>query len=189
MNKNLPKLLLHICCAPDEAYVIKLLKDDYELHCFFSNSNIYPLQEYQLRLDEARKVAGMFSIPFTADPYSPNTWNEAIKDLTDTAEGGARCRECFLLRMKRTAEFCSLIRWPAFTTVMSISPHKKISVLNETGEAAAAEYGISYGSFDFKKKDGFKKSMELSKELNLYRQNYCGCRLSLIERDKRNISA
>ncbi|MCX7725715.1 MAG: epoxyqueuosine reductase QueH [Chitinispirillaceae bacterium] len=178
-------LLLHICCAPDEAWVVKSLKDEYNLHCFFYNPNIYPLSEYTLRLEEARKVAEYYNVPFTAGEYDNELWEEAIKPFSHLPEGSERCRHCFIYRFNRTAEFCKKSGFSVFTSVMSISPHKKISVLNESGKMCASKYNVEYACFDFKKKDGFKKSIELSKELGLYRQDYCGCRYSLTERDLR----
>jgi predicted adenine nucleotide alpha hydrolase (AANH) superfamily ATPase len=184
-----PKLLLHVCCAPDEAYVVHTLKEDYDLACFFCNPNITPFEEYDLRLNEARNVAGKYSVPFTADAYVPDLWEAAIADAAGTPEGGERCRRCFLLRLRRTAAFCKANGWPSFTTVMSISPHKSIALLNECGMAAARESGVRYEPFDFKKKDGFRYSTVLSKQLGLYRQDYCGCRLSRNERDLRKRKA
>lgn len=180
-----PPLVLHICCAPDEAWVIHTLGVDYELHCFFCNPNIAPPDEYELRLAEAQRVAGHYRVSFTADTYDPATWDEAVTPYCDSPEGGERCRRCFDLRLKRTAEFCARSGFPTFTTVMSVSPHKRIGMLNESGIAAAAAYGVEYCCFDFKKKDGFRQSITLSNELGLYRQDYCGCRLSRAERDKR----
>lgn len=179
------KLVLHICCAPDEAWVVHSLKGAYDLHCFFCNPNISPENEYDLRLKEARKVADLYEIPFTADIYEPQTWEEAVSEVANTPEGGERCRRCFLLRLNRTALFCKQNGFTHFTTVMSVSPHKRIEMLNETGAYVADQYGLVYEPFDFKKKDGFKKSIILSKDLGLYRQNYCGCRLSKVERDER----
>jgi predicted adenine nucleotide alpha hydrolase (AANH) superfamily ATPase len=173
-----PKLLLHICCAPDEAYAVDLIKDDYDLHCFFCNPNIFPSEEYDLRLSEAKKAAKIYGVPFTWDEYDYNLWTEAVKGLTDTPEGGARCRACFLLRLTRAAEACASMGWPAFGTVMSVSPHKKAPMLDEAGTEAASIHNVSYVPFDFKKKDGFRKSVILSERLGLYRQNYCGCELS-----------
>lgn len=181
-----PKLLLHICCAPDEAWVVHTLADHYSLHCFFCNPNIAPEAEYTLRLQEAEKVARHYNVPFSADEYDPDSWETAVAPFFHTPEGGERCFHCFALRLLRTARFCRSIAFPAFTTVMSISPHKRITTLNETGTAAAKEYGVRYECFDFKKKDGFKKSITLSNELGLYRQDYCGCRFSRTERDERN---
>jgi len=181
-----PKLVLHVCCAPDEAYVLYLLRNTHELRCFFSNPNIYPAGEYELRMKEARKVARQYDTPFSAPVYEPMLWDEAIAGLEHTPEGGTRCRACFLLRFRQTAQFCKDIGCPAFTSVMSISPHKNIHMLNETGRIAAQEFDVAYEEFNFKKQDGFKKSIDLSKQLGLYRQDYCGCRLSLEERDERN---
>ncbi len=180
-----PKILLHICCAPDEAWVVHTLCKEYLLHCFFCNPNIFPESEYNLRLEEARKVAFHYGVAFTADAYEPGLWESAVEGFSETPEGGERCRRCFDIRLSRTARFCADIGFKAFTTVMSISPHKRISMINEAGKAAAAAFGVEFLPFDFKKKDGFKKSIALSKDLGLYRQNYCGCRLSLMERDER----
>ncbi len=180
-----PKLLLHICCAPDEAWVLHTLSAEYELRSFFCNPNIQPAEEYDKRCAEAEKTAHRYNVPFDSEPYKPHKWENAVKDLTQTPEGGARCEQCFLLRLRQTARFCTTIGWPSFTTVMSISPHKRVDMLDKAGNAAALEFGVSYVPFNFKKKDGFLKSLRLSKELGLYRQDYCGCRLSKAERDLR----
>jgi predicted adenine nucleotide alpha hydrolase (AANH) superfamily ATPase len=176
-----PQLVLHICCAPDEAQVVHSLIDRFDLTSFFCNPNISPAEEYQLRVDEAKRVAGHFNVPFTADRYDPDSWENAIVDVADTPEGGERCRRCFMIRLTRTAAFCRQNNKPRFATVMSISPHKNIKLLNECGTAAAREFGVAFEPFDFKKNDGFKKSVILSRELGLYRQDYCGCRLSKAE--------
>jgi hypothetical protein len=180
-----PRLLLHICCAPDEAWVVKTLKESYDLRCYFCNPNIQPQEEYEKRRAEAEKVAGLFSVPFDADAYAPLEWENAVKDFSDTPEGGARCEQCFLLRLRQTAKFCALIYWPAFTTVMSISPHKKIDLLEKAAMTAAREFGVTSVPFNFKKNNGFLGSIQLSKDLGLYRQDYCGCRFSKAERDLR----
>lgn len=180
-----PDLVLHICCAPDEAYAVSLIKEDYNLFCFFSNSNITPLEEYVLREKEAIKAASIYDVPFIADDYDAASWEASIKNMEHTPEGGERCRQCFLLRLRRTASFTRQKGWPVFGTVMSVSPHKNVDLLNECGTVAANEHGIRYVPFDFKKKDGFRKSVVLGRELGLYRQNYCGCRLSMDERDRR----
>lgn len=184
-NNNKKELVLHICCAPDEAWVVHTLHQEYNLHCFFCNPNISPLSEYELRLKEAQKVAQQYNVPFYYDNYEPDEWERVIKPYRTTPEGGARCRECFLLRLRRTASFCKKEGFSTFTTVMSVSPHKKISLLNETGSISASEFNLTYLPFDFKKKSGFLNSIKLSKELGLYRQDYCGCRLSKAERESR----
>lgn len=182
---NLPRLLLHICCAPDEAWVVKTLKDSFQLHCFFCNPNISDRDEYLLRSREASKVTRHYDVIFTEDNYNPEIWEETVADVMNTPEGGERCRRCFSLRLERTASFCTTIGWTDFTTVMSISPHKNIRDLNEIGTACAQKHGLNYHCYDFKKKDGFRNSILLSKELNLYRQDYCGCRLSKAESENR----
>lgn len=174
-------LVLHICCAPDEAYVVHTLGNDYDLHCFWCNPNIQPESEYRVRVDEARKVSDRFEVPLSIDEYEPDQWEHAVAGLEDTGEGGRRCAECFLLRLRRTAAFCRANGFGQFTTVMSISPHKKVAMLNEAGRRAAEEHGVEYLPFDFKKKNGFLRSVKLSEELGLYRQDYCGCRLSKAE--------
>jgi predicted adenine nucleotide alpha hydrolase (AANH) superfamily ATPase len=173
-----PPLLLHICCAPDEAWVVHSLAAGYELACFFCNPNIQPREEYEKRLTEAHKTAIHFNVPFDSAPYKPEVWEEAIKNFTDTPEGGARCERCFLIRLRQTAQFCKEKGFPCFTTVMSVSPHKRIEMLNNAGKIAADEFGVEYAPFNFKKNNGFLNSIKLSKELGLYRQDYCGCRLS-----------
>lgn len=178
-------LLLHICCAPDEAWVLHTLKETRDLHSFFCNPNIYPASEYDLRLKEAAEVAGRFAVPFTSDIYTPDEWEKEIAPFAETPEGGERCRICFRIRLRKTAEACAKLGLPSFTTVMSVSPHKRIAMLNEEGLRAASEFGVAYECFDFKKQNGFLKSIALSNELGLYRQDYCGCRLSMDERTVR----
>jgi predicted adenine nucleotide alpha hydrolase (AANH) superfamily ATPase len=180
-----PRLLLHICCAPDEAWVIHTLRESYDLRCFFCNPNIQPEAEHEKRRAEAKRAAGLFSVPFDADDYAPFAWENAIEDFSDTPEGGARCGQCFLLRLRQTAKFCASIQWPSFASVMSVSPHKKIDMIDGAGLAAAKEYGVIFAPFNFKKNNGFLGSVRLSKELGLYRQDYCGCRLSGAESERR----
>lgn len=180
-----PQLVLHICCAPDEAWVVHTMHDQYDLHCFFCNPNISPLNEYNLRLEQAKNVAKKYNVPFSSDDYDPQSWEHAIADVSETPERGERCRRCFLLRLKRTALFCKENGYKTFTTVMSVSPHKSIAMLNEVGMAVARSEGLEYIPFDFKKNNGFRNSITLSNELGLYRQDYCGCRLSKSERDER----
>jgi len=184
MNMN-SSMVLHICCAPDEAWAVHTLHDRYDLTCFFCNPNIAPEEEYRLRAREAGQVAAHYLVPYVEDEYLPDSWEAAIADAAATPEGGERCRRCIMLRLRRTAAFCRARALPAFTTVMSVSPHKSIKLLNECGAAVAAEWGLAWAPFDFKKKDGFRQSVLLSRDLGLYRQDYCGCRLSKEERDRR----
>lgn len=181
-NSNKQKLVLHICCAPDEAWVVKSLYQQYELYCFFCNPNIQPSQEYNLRLEEAKRVAAYYHVAFAAAPYIPQQWNDAVRGFEHTPEKGQRCLHCFLLRLRRTALFCKDLGWKHFTTVMSVSPHKRIEMINTAGEQAAQEHSITFEKFNFKKNNGFLESIQLSKSLGLYRQDYCGCILSRQER-------
>lgn len=178
-------LVLHICCAPDQAWVIKTLKNEFNLHCYFCNPNIHPEHEYYKRLKESEKVAKMYDTPFSAVPYNPEAWRKGTHGHEHTPEGGKRCEECFLLRLRRTAQFCKEMGYSQFTSTMSISPHKRIDMLNKMGTQAAEEFEVTYREFNFKKQNGFLNSIKHSKELNLYRQDYCGCYLSKIERDER----
>jgi len=180
-----PRLLLHICCAPDEAWVVHALHAEYDLHCFFCNPNISPPEEYALRRSEAAKVARRYDVPFSSDEYTPALWESTVHPYRNTPEGGERCRHCFALRLSRSAAACAALGIPSFTTVMSISPHKRIAMLDEEGACAARRAGVKYLPFNFKKNDGFGKSIILSNELGLYRQDYCGCMLSRNERDER----
>lgn len=180
-------LVLHICCAPDEAYVVKSLKDEFDLHCFFCNPNIQPEEEYEKRLQEVKKVSAIYKVPLHFYPYDPESWEKAVENFTETPEGGRRCLECFGLRLEKTAAFCKQNGFSAFATVMSISPHKRIEMLNQAGHKAAEKYDVRYEPYNFKKKNGFIESIKLSNALGLYRQDYCGCSLSKEESEKRKL--
>ena len=170
-----PKILVHICCAPDAAYVIGLLKDGHEVTGFFSNSNIQPADEYKLRLEEARKVAVLLGVPLIEDDYDPTLWLQITLKFKDEPEKGKRCDVCYAFRLDRTARTASRLGFERFTTIMSLSPWKKAAVLNRIGRMLGRRHGVEFLESDFKKKDGFRKSVALSKDLNLYRQDYCGC--------------
>jgi predicted adenine nucleotide alpha hydrolase (AANH) superfamily ATPase len=170
-----PKLLVHICCAPDAAYVIGLLRDAHKVTGFFSNSNIQPAGEYDRRLEETRKVAALLGIQLIEDEYAPSLWLERTHKLRHEPEKGRRCDVCYALRLERTARTASALGFDGFTTIMSLSPWKKAAALNRIGKMLGRRFGLKYLEADFKKKDGFRKSVALSRELNLYRQDYCGC--------------
>ncbi len=171
-------LLLHMCCAPDGAYGIDLLKNEYDIHSYFFNPNIDDEEEYKLREKEARFVANHFDVKYIEPEYPVKEWLAYIKGHEKDIEGGARCHKCYYFRMKNAALTAKANNCPLYTTVLSISPHKKSKVLFEIGKKIEEETGVKFLEIDFKKKDGFKKSVILSKELNLYRQNYCGCSFS-----------
>lgn len=170
-----PRILVHVCCAPDALYVFGVLKDGYEVTGFFSNSNIQPRREYDLRLDEARKIALASGVGLIEDDYDPEGWTALTLKFKDEPEKGRRCDVCYAVRLARTAARAAREGFDAFTTVMSLSPWKKAAVLNRMGRQFAARHGIAFLEADFKKKDGFKKSVDLSRAHGLYRQDYCGC--------------
>ncbi len=181
-----PRLLVHVCCAPDALYVFGLLRDAYDVAGFFSNSNIHPREEYVLRLEEARRVARTAGLPLLEDDYDPDAWLALTRKLKDEPEKGRRCDVCYAVRLARTAERAAREGFDAFATVMSLSPWKKAAALNRIGRMFAARHpGLAFLESDFKKKDGFKKSVDLSKAHGLYRQDYCGCLYSLEAARKR----
>ena len=170
-----PKLLVHVCCAPDAAYVIGLLRESYDVTGFFSNSNIQPAEEYGRRLGEARKVAGILGVRLIEDVYGPSLWMRVTHKFRNEPEKGRRCDVCYAFRLERTARTASGLGSDGFTTIMSLSPWKKAAALNRIGKMLGRRHGVNFLEADFKKKDGFRKSVALSKDLSLYRQDYCGC--------------
>ena len=178
-----PKLLLHACCAPCSSYVLEYLSAYFEITVFFYNPNIYPPQEYEKRVAEERRLIAEMPfrnpVHFREGTYGPERFFEAVKGLENEPEGGARCRKCFELRLAEAARQAKAGGYDYFTTSLTISPLKNADVLNEIGEAAGREYGVAYLNSDFKKKDGYKRSIRLSEEYGLYRQNYCGCVFSV----------
>jgi predicted adenine nucleotide alpha hydrolase (AANH) superfamily ATPase len=175
-----PRILVHVCCAPDALYVLRLLQDEYEVTGFFTNSNIHPEAEYTSRLEEARKAAALLGVQLLEDAYDPGHWLALTVKFKDEPEKGRRCDVCYALRLRRTAETAARQGFNSFATVMTLSPWKKAAVLNRIGRQFGKRYGIRFLEADFKKKDGFKKSVDLSRDHGLYRQDYCGCAYSLI---------
>jgi predicted adenine nucleotide alpha hydrolase (AANH) superfamily ATPase len=173
-----PAILAHICCAPDASYVFDLLLRDHRVTGFFFNPNIWPAGEYGLRLDETRKVERILGFPLLEGGYDHELWTAVTAKFAAEPEKGRRCDVCYALRLDRTARFARELGIPAFTTIMSVSPWKKADVLNRIGRRIGRKYGLSFLEADFKKKDGFRRSLELSRRYGLYRQNYCGCRYS-----------
>ena len=173
MNKS--KILVHLCCAPDAIYVMNLLKDRNDVTGYFYNPNIFPIEEYYFRQEETRKVARILNFQLLEEDYENNYWLEVTKKYKDEPEMGKRCNICYAMRLKKTALKASELGFEIFTTVMSLSPWKKAEVINKVGRMFAQRYKILFMEANFKKKDGFKKSVELSRSHQLYRQNYCGC--------------
>ena len=170
-----PRILVHVCCAPDALYVFGVLEEAYDVTGLFSNSNIQPREEYDLRLDEARRVAAEAGVALIEDEYDPDGWITLTAKFKDEPEKGRRCDVCYAARLARTAARAAREGFDAFTTVMSLSPWKKAAVMNRIGRQFAARHGLVFLEADFKKKDGFKKSVDLSRAHGLYRQDYCGC--------------
>lgn len=167
-------LLLHTCCAPCSAYVLKLL-ETYQVSVFYYNPNIDTLEEYGRRKNECQKYCEKSNIPFIEQEYKPDEWSMYIEGLESEPEGGKRCGRCFDLRLERTAEFAKKNSFDLFATTLSISPHKNSKLINEIGNKTANKVEVSFLEADWKKEDGYKKSCEISKDEGFYRQNYCGC--------------
>lgn len=183
-----PRLLLHICCAPCGAHPIELLRDKFEVEAFFYNSNIQPREEYETRLEEARRYTSEAGIKFHEGDYDEQAWSKQVSGLENEPEGGCRCEICYRIRLGRTARFAAANEFDYFATALSISPHKNVNTINSVGNLMSDMYSVSFYAADFKKNDGFKISAQLSKKANLYRQNYCGCLYSKNNRkDKKNV--
>lgn len=178
-----PVLLLQCCCAPCSSAVLERLKEHFRLKLYFYNPNIYPEEEYEKRLAQFDKLLGAeeFSkgIEILPSVYEPEEFEKAVKGLENEKEGGARCTECFILRLEETAKKAKEIGADYFCTTLTVSPHKNSQLLNELGLKAQEKYGVKFLLSDFKKKEGYKRSTVLSNELGLYRQNYCGCKYSI----------
>jgi len=173
------KILLHICCAPDSTAVFERLGEKYEVVGFFHNPNIHPTSEYQRRLRETEKVAAAMGFALITPEYNPAAWLQAVRGLEKEPERGQRCAVCFTFNLRATAAKAKELSVPIFTSTLTISPHKRSAEVIQAGRSAAQEYGVEFLEMDFKKQDGFKRSLVLSEALKLYRQNYCGCRFSL----------
>lgn len=173
------RLLLHSCCAPCSSYCLLYLSEYFEITDYFYNPNIFPKEEYEKRVEEQKRLIGELPvrnpIHFVEGEYCPETFFEMARGLEAVLEGGERCFRCYELRMRKAAALAKEGGYDFFATTLSISPLKNAGKINEIGERLAEEYGVRHLPSDFKKKEGYKKSIELSKQYNLYRQNYCGC--------------
>lgn len=198
INKNIvPTLLLHSCCAPCSSAVLKKLSPYFNITIFYYNPNISPQKEYEKRkleeinfikkLNKTKEFNNISEIKFLDCDYDNNIFFTSVKGLENELEGGKRCKVCYKLRLEETAKVAKLNKFDYFSTTLSVSPYKNSQLLNEIGKNLSEEYNINYLFSDFKKENGYKTSIELSKENNLYRQDYCGCMFSLKERnDKLN---
>lgn len=188
-EEKVPTLLLHSCCGPCSSYVMEYLSDFFRITVFYYNPNITEASEYQKRAHEQKSLIekmnpGLkYPISFLEGKYEPSLFFEMAKGMEKIPEGGERCFQCYELRLKKTAEEAKSRHMDYFTTTLSISPLKNAQKLNEIGAKIQEEYGISYLFSDFKKKNGYKRSIELSEVYGLYRQDYCGCVFSKRERN------
>jgi predicted adenine nucleotide alpha hydrolase (AANH) superfamily ATPase len=154
------------------------LREEFELVLFYFNPNIFPENEYDKRLEEVRKIANQFGLDLIIGDYDHQAWLRAIKGRELDAEGGERCFICYRYRLEETVKIAKERKFDLFSTTLTVSPHKKVLAINNAGNELAIKYDIAFLERDFKKQDGFKKSSILSRELGLYRQNYCGCEFS-----------
>jgi len=188
-NQSRPKLFLHSCCGPCSSYVLDYLNKYFSITVFFYNPNIFPYEEYDKRLSEQKKLIDKINnengfkksdcgfIFLENIPYDHDSFLEQVSGLETEREGGLRCEKCFEMRLKKTAELAKEKGMDYFCTTLSVSPHKNAFLINKIGEEE--QNSVKWLFSDFKKKDGYKKSIEFSKKYDLYRQNYCGCEFSL----------
>ncbi len=188
-EERVPVLLLHSCCAPCSSYVMEYLSQHFHIVLYYYNPNISPAEEYEKRVAEQKRLISemkfLYPVRFLEGTYDPERFYEMAKGMEALPEGGERCFGCYELRLREAARAAVQIGADYFTTTLSISPMKNAHKLNEIGERLAEEYGVAYLNSDFKKKNGYKRSIELSGEYGLYRQDYCGCVFSRQERDRR----
>ena len=174
-----PKLLLHACCAPCSSYTLEYLSNYFEITIYYYNPNIYPEEEYIRRMNELKSFVKKYKtknkVSFVEENYNEKEYYEAINGLENLGEKSKRCYNCYKFRMEKSAIYASINNFDYFTTTLSISPHKNSLWINEIGEYLQNKYNIKYLFCDLKKRNGYKRSLELSKEYNLYRQDYCGC--------------
>ena len=178
-QEKVPTLLLHSCCAPCSSYVLEYLSNYFGITVFYYNPNIYPDEEYEMRVREQQRFIREFPakhpIDFIEGAYDKERFYEMARGLETVPEGGQRCFQCYELRLREAGELAKARGFDYFTTTLSISPMKNAEKLNEIGLRLAEELGVSYLCSDFKKRNGYKRSTELSREYGMYRQDYCGC--------------
>lgn len=177
------RLLLHSCCAPCSSYVIEYLSDFFDITVYYYNPNIYSMEEYNKRAEEQIRLINSMSfknnVDYYIEEYNQSDFYAMAEGLEEEKEGGARCIECFKLRLCKAAEYAKNNNYDYFTTTLTISPLKNSQIINEIGENISSLCNIKYLLSDFKKKGGYLRSLELSKKYNLYRQDFCGCKFSI----------
>ena len=176
-----PRLLLHSCCGPCSSAVLERLTPHFQVTVYFFNPCIHPAAEYEKRLSEQRRLIADARLPvdILEAPYEPQTYFEQVKGLEDAPEGGERCIVCFRQRLTATANAAKAHGYDFFTTTLSVSPHKNAENLNRIGAEVSEETGVSFLCADFKKRSGYLRSLQLSAEFDLYRQDWCGCVYSM----------
>lgn len=178
-----PSLLLHACCAPCSSSVLERLASHFRITVFYYNPNISTLAEYEKREAELKRLISLiprkYPISFVSVGWEHETFLEMVKGYEEEPEGGARCHRCYEMRLRRTARLAKRLKYDYFTTTLSLSPLKNAQKINEIGEKLSAEFAVHHLPSDFKKEDGYKRSVELSREYDLYRQDYCGCIYSI----------
>ena len=188
--KQVPTLLLHSCCAPCSSYTLEYLSQYFKITVFYYNPNIYPPREYEKRVEEQKRfiqeLPVKYPVDFVEGSYDTQRCSNMAHGLEQVPEGGERCFKCYELRLREAAQLAKDKGFDYFTTTLTISPMKNAQKLNEIGQALEKEYGVKHLPSDFKKKNGYKRSIELSAQYGLYRQNYCGCVYSYQEMEKRN---
>lgn len=179
---QVPTLLMHSCCAPCSSYCLRYLAEYFRITILYYNPNISPKEEYDKRVQEQirliQELSVKYPISFAEGIYDPERFYEMARGLENAPEGGVRCFKCYEMRQREAAIYAKENGFDYFTTTLSVSPHKNAQKLNEIGLALEQEYGVSYLVSDFKKRGGYLKSIEYSKEYGLYRQDYCGCEFS-----------
>ena len=187
-NGVVPSLLLHSCCAPCSSYCLEYLSQYFKITVLYYNPNLFPAGEYERRVSEQKKLVSAlpakYPVTLVEMKGEPEEFYSAVKGLEHTGEGGERCFACFRLRLERAARYAKENGFDFFTTTLTISPLKNAQKLNEIGEAVGEKFGVRHLPSDFKKKNGYKRSVELSKVYGLYRQDYCGCVFSKREREE-----
>ena len=187
LEKKVPKLLLHACCAPCSSYTLEYLSNYFEITVYYYNPNIHPETEYTRRINELKKFIGEYKpknkIELVEEKYDTMEYFNQIKGLEYLGERSERCYKCYKFRMEKAAKYASNNNFDYFTTTLSISPYKNADWINEIGSMLEEKYNTKYLYADLKKRNGYKRSLELSKEYGLYRQDYCGCIYSKQERE------
>ena len=186
-------LLLHACCAPCSSYVLEYLSKYFDITLFFYNPNIYPEEEFRFREDELRRLIGEMPLPsgvnIISGRYEPSEFFDIARGYEELPEGDERCRRCYALRLEESARAAKEGGFDYFCTTLSISPYKNAEWLNTIGKEMSEKYGVGYLFSDFKKKNGYKRSCQLSEQYSLYRQDYCGCVFSKREAEKRRLAS